>query len=144
MQTLYVTINGDPNTGKSSLAKFIKDALWLYGIDVSVDDEPHSEKWEDMQHLRLHELAEKKVAVHINVINRPLKLLVVVDENAGPMVFRTLEDFIEDATERGITDGSDWTLLLEKLKAGEEFSDKTTLFTWVEPKGKFLGGPRAP
>lgn len=63
------------------------------------------------------------------------KIIRVVNEDAGTMYFDDLRTFIEDAKERGLSDSSDWELILEKLRLGESFADATTEFSWVEVTG---------
>lgn len=62
-------------------------------------------------------------------------ILRVTDEDNGVMYFHDLDAFQRDCKQRGIDASSDYPLLMERLKAGEEFADATTEYKWVEVRG---------
>lgn len=72
--TLLITVEGTVNTGKSTIAALITQALFAQGIDnVSLYDENMREEWINDQPKRLKALADKGLEAII-VVNQVRKI----------------------------------------------------------------------
>lgn len=66
---ITITIAGRLNSGKSTIALAVAQALVSAGLRVAVVDEPLNEGWNARQNMRLAELGRKDVKVLVKTVN---------------------------------------------------------------------------
>jgi hypothetical protein len=138
MKKLNITVAGHTNTGKSTVAQLIKEALHEHGIPSIIKDERLSVGWMMNQAKRLEGLRKDALEVGIEVVQvsreptrqKKQQVILVKDETAGLMLFKDLKALEADLKERGFDASSDYPLLMENLLRGESFATKTTSYEW--------------
>ena len=71
---MRILIQAPIGGGKSTMAQLIKEALELYGIDATIEDEQLALGWVEDNEDRLDALGAKGLSVNIKTLNTPFAL----------------------------------------------------------------------